>query len=287
MRPSRRAVEWWGVRVTEVVLAPPATPGVAKTVNVTAKAGLVLLLVLALLYPDLGNLRDKGAGVRAVGYPLASFAVPFIWWTWWRERIGVPVDPRPARHDHLLHRHARQPDGPLRHGRVVRRLDALHEHRPAGRRVHPAHPAPRQRPRAGWSSGPWPSGRRPRSPGSWRSTSPSSASRPSASSPTPTPSATSPSGCSVPSSPPCSCSGRGARAGCWTRSRRGRPPPPPHPARSGPPPPARPSLEPGGRAPSPGPPGPEPPRNLSPAPALPPPPPLGAHLTTISRPPLA
>jgi hypothetical protein len=79
--------------VTEVVLAPPATPGVAKTVNVTAKAGLVLLLVLALLYPDLGHLRDKGAGVRAVGYPLASFAVPFIWWTWWRERMAFPWIP--------------------------------------------------------------------------------------------------------------------------------------------------------------------------------------------------
>jgi hypothetical protein len=81
------------VAVTEVVLAPATTPGVAKTVNVTAKAGLVLLLVLAMLYPDLGHLRDKGAGVRAVGYPLASFAVPFVWWTWWRERMAFPWIP--------------------------------------------------------------------------------------------------------------------------------------------------------------------------------------------------
>ena len=76
--------------MADVVLVASATPGVAKSVNVTAKAGLVLLLVMAMLHPDLGNLRDKGAGVRAVGYPLASFAVPFVWWAWWRERAAFP-----------------------------------------------------------------------------------------------------------------------------------------------------------------------------------------------------
>jgi hypothetical protein len=81
------------VRVAEVVLAPSATPGVARTVNVVAKAGLVLMLVLALLQPDLGNLREKGAAARAVGYPLASFAVPFVWWAWWRERVAFPWIP--------------------------------------------------------------------------------------------------------------------------------------------------------------------------------------------------
>ena len=81
------------MRVTEVVLAPTATPSVAKTVNVMAKGGLVLLLLLALLHPDLGNMRDKGAGARAVGYPLASFAVPFVWWVWWRERMAFPWIP--------------------------------------------------------------------------------------------------------------------------------------------------------------------------------------------------
>lgn len=80
--------------MSEVLLAPPATPGIlARTLNGTAKAGLVLLLVLALLHPDLGHMRDKGAGIRAVGYPLASFAVPFVWWFWWRERMAFPWIP--------------------------------------------------------------------------------------------------------------------------------------------------------------------------------------------------
>ncbi|UFN43118.1 hypothetical protein [Nocardioides okcheonensis] len=55
-----------------------------------AKGALVLLLVLALLYPDQGNLRDKAAGMRAVGYPLISFTVPVLWWALWRDRISFP-----------------------------------------------------------------------------------------------------------------------------------------------------------------------------------------------------
>ena len=46
--------------------------------------------MLALLYPDQGNLRDKAAGMRAVGYPLISFTVPLLWWTLWRDRILSP-----------------------------------------------------------------------------------------------------------------------------------------------------------------------------------------------------
>jgi hypothetical protein len=66
--------------VTEAALPRPVTPPLAKTANISAKAGLVLLLILALLFPDLGNLRDKAAGLRAIGYPLASFALPVLWW---------------------------------------------------------------------------------------------------------------------------------------------------------------------------------------------------------------
>ena len=53
----------------------------------------MLLLVLALLYPEQGNLRDKAAGMRAVGYPLVSFTVPFLWWTLWRDRMSFPWVP--------------------------------------------------------------------------------------------------------------------------------------------------------------------------------------------------
>ena len=38
----------------------------------------MLVLVLVLLYPDQGNLRDKAAGIRAVGYPLVSVTVPLL-----------------------------------------------------------------------------------------------------------------------------------------------------------------------------------------------------------------
>ena len=78
------------VHVTEAAIELAPTPPVAKTANVFAKGALVLLLVLALLYPDQGNLRDKAAGMRAVGYPLISFTVPLLWWTLWRDRISFP-----------------------------------------------------------------------------------------------------------------------------------------------------------------------------------------------------
>lgn len=60
--------------------------GVVRGLNVTAKAGLVLLVLAALAYPDASHLRDKAAGLRAVGYPLLAFAVPVIWLLFWRER---------------------------------------------------------------------------------------------------------------------------------------------------------------------------------------------------------
>jgi hypothetical protein len=76
--------------VSELAIERSATPAFAKTANVFAKGALVLLLLLALLYPDQGNLRDKAAGMRAVGYPLISFTLPFLWWTLWRERMSFP-----------------------------------------------------------------------------------------------------------------------------------------------------------------------------------------------------
>lgn len=76
--------------MTDVLIAAPVTPALAKSANVAAKAMLVLLLALALLYPDQGHLRDKAAGMRTVGYPVVSFAVPVLWWTLWRDRMSFP-----------------------------------------------------------------------------------------------------------------------------------------------------------------------------------------------------
>jgi hypothetical protein len=79
-----------GVRVSEVAIATTVTPTVAKTANVFAKGALLLLLFLAVAYPEQSHLRDKAAGLRAVGYPLVSFTVPLLWWTLWRDRIAFP-----------------------------------------------------------------------------------------------------------------------------------------------------------------------------------------------------
>jgi len=76
--------------VTDLAVAVPSTPAMAKTTNVVAKGALLLLLVLALLYPDQAHMRDKAAGLRAVGYPLVSFTVPLLWWTLWRDRMSFP-----------------------------------------------------------------------------------------------------------------------------------------------------------------------------------------------------
>lgn len=66
------------------------TPSAARVANVVAKSALVLLLVLALLFPDAAHLRGKGAGVRAVVYPLLAFGIPLLWWAWWRDRVSFP-----------------------------------------------------------------------------------------------------------------------------------------------------------------------------------------------------
>ncbi|GAA1476904.1 hypothetical protein GCM10009623_13500 [Nocardioides aestuarii] len=66
------------------------TPSAARVANIAAKSALVLLLVLALLLPDAAHLRGKGAGARAVVYPLLAFGIPLVWWVWWRDRVSFP-----------------------------------------------------------------------------------------------------------------------------------------------------------------------------------------------------
>jgi hypothetical protein len=76
--------------MTVVAVAARPTTGLVRGLDVTAKAALVLLLVSALVHPDLGNMRDKAAGLRAVSYPLLSFTVPALWFLFWRERAPFP-----------------------------------------------------------------------------------------------------------------------------------------------------------------------------------------------------
>ncbi|KRF15307.1 hypothetical protein ASG90_11360 [Nocardioides sp. Soil797] len=66
------------------------TPGLVRGLDVLAKAALLLMLVVAFVDPELGNMKDKGAGARAVAYPLLAFTVPVIWSVWWKERASFP-----------------------------------------------------------------------------------------------------------------------------------------------------------------------------------------------------
>ena len=66
------------------------TPPIIRTLDIGAKVGLLLLLALALTHPDLGNMRDKAAGLRAVAYPLLSFTIPVVWFLFWRHRSSFP-----------------------------------------------------------------------------------------------------------------------------------------------------------------------------------------------------
>lgn len=76
--------------MTDAVASRDETPGIVRTLDVAAKAGLLLLLWVAITYPDLGHLRGKGAMARAIGYPLLAFALPLAWTAWWRGRASYP-----------------------------------------------------------------------------------------------------------------------------------------------------------------------------------------------------
>lgn len=69
---------------------PPIAPGLVRGLDVTAKAVLLVLLGLALVHPDLGNMEDKASGLRAVTYPMLAFALPATWWLGRRDRGTFP-----------------------------------------------------------------------------------------------------------------------------------------------------------------------------------------------------
>ncbi|MBU2074935.1 MAG: hypothetical protein KKE65_08710 [Actinobacteria bacterium] len=76
--------------MTELAIIRHPIPPVLRSADLTAKAGLLVLLLVALLFPDASHLRDKGAEARAVVYPLLAFTVPVCWMLWWKERASFP-----------------------------------------------------------------------------------------------------------------------------------------------------------------------------------------------------
>lgn len=61
-----------------------------QVIDVVAKVVLVILLGLALIFPDMGHMEDKASGLRAVTYPLLAFALPAIWCLGRRGRESFP-----------------------------------------------------------------------------------------------------------------------------------------------------------------------------------------------------
>ena len=52
----------------------------ARWANLGAKALLLVLLGVAVAFPDLAGFQGKGMGARAVAYPVALLVVPAVWW---------------------------------------------------------------------------------------------------------------------------------------------------------------------------------------------------------------
>ena len=77
--------------MTDVAVVPPQRmAGLVRHLDIAAKAGMVVLLWIAINYPELGHLSGKGAEARAIGYPLLAFVLPAAWWVLWRGRTPFP-----------------------------------------------------------------------------------------------------------------------------------------------------------------------------------------------------
>jgi hypothetical protein len=72
--------------VTEPTLAQATSTSATwiKVAAIAVKVGLVVLILVALAYPDMGGVKGKAAGSRAFAYPLAMLIVPAIWWFFYR-----------------------------------------------------------------------------------------------------------------------------------------------------------------------------------------------------------
>ena len=76
--------------MSQVVVDAPRRLRTVALVDVTAKAALVAVLALALVDPEMGNMADKAAGLRAVSYPTLAFALPVAWFGYFRARVPFP-----------------------------------------------------------------------------------------------------------------------------------------------------------------------------------------------------
>ena len=65
-------------------------PSLVRGLDASVKVALLVMLGLALVFPDYGNLEGKAAGLRAVGYPLLAFAIPIAWLVQRRDPASYP-----------------------------------------------------------------------------------------------------------------------------------------------------------------------------------------------------
>ncbi|WP_375424010.1 hypothetical protein [uncultured Friedmanniella sp.] len=61
--------------------------------DLATKVAVVALLVLAVVFPDLGGLKGKATTARLVVYPLGELAVPLWWWLYGRRRARRRGEP--------------------------------------------------------------------------------------------------------------------------------------------------------------------------------------------------
>ena len=64
----------------------------ARSVSIRIKALALILLGIAIAYPDLGGLKSKGIGVRAVVYPLGLVTLTLLCWLVRRRRPEMRLD---------------------------------------------------------------------------------------------------------------------------------------------------------------------------------------------------
>ena len=54
--------------------------------DIAAKVAMTVMLLIAVVFPDLPQFEGKAFGARAIAYPLAVLIIPAAWWFRWRDR---------------------------------------------------------------------------------------------------------------------------------------------------------------------------------------------------------